>query len=386
MASGIDRLMQRQFGRRDFFRYTGIAAGAGVLAACQKATETPSGGGASQAARPPLEQEPGDLQVFDWAGYGDGAYGDDVLWKSYDKQFPDATPKFITFQEDPGFTKVAAGRAPYDVVHPCGYKFPDYVELGVMQPWDTSLITNFSALNPTLEKAGIVDGQQYFIVADWGFAAPMYRKDKVTPQEDSWNLLWDTRYEGRIAWEDSLNMLVVAGYVNGIADPWNMTQAEIDSMKDFLIEQKKAVSPQLWLDQTDIDQKFKSEDVWIGYAWPASWVIGRGNGLDLEYMQPKEGRTSWFCGFGLFADTENYYHAHEYVNAWMDPASGVWLLNNYGYGHTNTELDLSKVDDATVEAFSLDDPAVLEEPTTHVERPIGDRAAYDAAWGEVKAA
>jgi len=385
MASELDRIVERQFSRRDLFRYAGIAAGAGVLAACKKATTTPSAGG-SAAARPPVSQEPGNLQVFDWAGYGDGAYGDEVLWKGYKKQYPSEPPKFITFQEDPGFTKVAQGNAPYDIVHPCGYKFPDYVKLGVMQPCDTSKISNFSDLNPTLEKAGVIDGQQYFIVADWGFAAPMYRQDKVTPKEDSWSLLWDTRYKGRIAWEDSLNMFIVAAYFNGVDDPWNMTASEIADMKTFLITQKKAVSPQLWLDQTDIDQKFKSEDVYVGYAWPASWVVGEGNGLDLVYMQPKEGRTSWYCGFGLFKDTQNYYHAHDYVNAWMSPESALWLLNNYGYGHTNTKIDLSKADPATVKAFSLDDPTVLEEPTTHVERPIGDRPAYDAAWVEVKSA
>jgi spermidine/putrescine transport system substrate-binding protein len=385
MPRELDSMVQPQFGRRDFLRFAGIAVGAGVLAACKKAaTTTPTVSGAP-ATHPPIGEEPGNLQVFDWAGYGDGAYGDEVLWKDYKKQFPDDPPKFITFQEDPGFTKVAQGTT-YDVVHPCGYKFPDYVDLGAMQPWDTSKISNFTDLNPALEKAGVIDGQQYFIVADWGFAAPMYRADKVTPKEDSWSLLWDTRYKNRIAWEDSLNMFIVAAYANGVADPWNMTADELSQMKQFLITQKKAVSPQLWLDQTDIDQKFKSEDVYVGYAWPASWVVGQGNGLDLAYMQPKEGRTSWYCGFGLFADTQNYHHAHEYVNAWTSPESGAWLLNNYGYGQTNTKIDLSKIDPATVKAFSLDDPTVLDEPTTHVERPIGDRGAYSAAWSEVKGA
>lgn len=387
MTSELDRIVHRQFDRRDFLRYAGIAGSAALLAACKQAADSPTAGGGSSSSRPPIGQEPGDLQVFDWAGYGDGAYGDEVLWKAYKKQFPDPAPKFITFQEDPGFTKVAAGNAPYDIVHPCGYKFPDYVAIpDSIQPWDTSLISNFPDLNPTLEKAGVIDGQQYFIVADWGFAAPMYRQDKVDPQEDSWSLLWDERYANRIAWEDSLNMFIVAAYYNGVADPWDMSDDELGQMKDFLIEKKKAVSPQLWLDQTDIDQKFKGEDVYVGYAWPASWVVGRGNGLDLIYMQPKEGRTSWYCGFALFKNTENYYHAHEYVNAWVSPSSGAWLLNNYAYGQTNTKIDLSKVDPATVQAFNLDDPTVLEEPKTHVERQIPRRDAYSAAWEEVKSA
>ena len=169
----------------------------------------------------------------------------------------------------------------------------------------------------------------------------MYRQDKVTPKEDSWSLLWDTRYKGRIAWEDSLNMFIVAAYYNGVSDPWNMTPSEIDDMKTFLISQKKAVSPQLWLDQTDIDQKFKSEDVDVGYAWPASWVVGEGNGLDLVYMQPKEGRIHWSCGLGLFADSQNYYHAHEYADTWSAVKAATFLESYYYYGHANTNTSVS---------------------------------------------
>src|SRR6266513_1328492 len=40
MASELDRLGARRLRRRDFMRYAGITAGAGVLAACKKATST----------------------------------------------------------------------------------------------------------------------------------------------------------------------------------------------------------------------------------------------------------------------------------------------------------------------------------------------------------
>ena len=385
MPSELDRALQQYFGRRDFLRYAGIVAGAGVLAACHKATSTATGGSSTPSARPPIGSESGKMEIFDWPGYGDGAYGDQVLWKSYKTEFPTSKLHYTAFDDDTGYTNVSQGLT-YDIAHPCGYKFPDWVALNILQPWDTSLLTNFPDLNPNLEKAGVFNGKQYFIVADWGFAAPMYRTDKVHPTEDSWSLLWDERYKGKITWWDSLDMLPTAGYANGIPDPYNMTDAEIEQMKQFLIDKKKAVEPLLWTGQTDVDQQMKQEEAWVAYAWPASWVVGEGNGLKLTYMQPKEGRTSWYCGFALFGSTKNYYHAHKYVDAWMSPASGAWLLTNYAYGHTNTKVDLSKVPAATVKAFSLDDPTILQEPKTHIERPIPNRAAYSAAWDEVKSA
>jgi spermidine/putrescine-binding protein len=184
------------YGRRDFLRYTAIIAGAGVLAACKQATTTSPGGptdtqtGTSPSAtRPPASAEPGTLEVFDWAGYGDGAYGDDVLWKAYKKLYPDQPPNFTTFKDDDsGYAKVASGTT-YDIAHPCGYRWQDWFDLGVLQPWDKSLISSFPDLNQSLQAAGQFDGQQYFIAADWGFAAPMWRADKVDPVEDSWGIL-----------------------------------------------------------------------------------------------------------------------------------------------------------------------------------------------------
>jgi spermidine/putrescine-binding protein len=390
MANDFGRLFRTGLGRREFLRVTGVMAGAGVLAACKKAAKPVTVSPGGTVTRPPVGEEPGNLEVFDWTGYGDDVYGDAFLWKQYKDTFPDEDLQYTVFKDDDSsYAKVATGRR-FDLAHPCGYRFADWVALQeggapVLQPWDTSLIANYPSLNPKLEAAGLIDGKQYFVVADWGFAAPMYNKDKVEPLEDSWSLLWDERYGGKISWWDSLNMLVVAGYYHGVADPWAMTDPELEDMKDFLIE-KKSLVRFMWTG-AEIDQAFKTGDVYIAYAWPSSWAVGTFyNDLNLEYMQPKEGRTSWYCGFALFSNTPNYYHAHEYVDAWMGAQSAKWLLENYAYGHTNTTVDLSKLDPQLVETFSLDDPTVLDEPRTHVERPIERRDVYNELWEEVKAA
>ena len=73
-------------------------------------------------------------------------------------------------------------------------------------------------------------------------------------------------------------------------------------------------------------------------------------------------------------------------DAWADPAAGIWMLENYAYGHSNTTIDLSKVPPELVSAFHLDDPSALDEPKVHINRNIPDRKAYSRVWEEVKAA
>src|SRR6187200_2611925 len=121
MASDFDRLIAKRLRRRDFMRYAGIAAGAGVLASCKKVSSSASA--ASGSARPPIAQEPGGLTVFDWAGYGGGEFypGKEVqIFTDPYKVATGDTPKFVLFEnDDDGYTKVVSGNAPYDVVHPC---------------------------------------------------------------------------------------------------------------------------------------------------------------------------------------------------------------------------------------------------------------------------
>jgi len=111
MGDDVRRPDEHSFGmhldRRRFLGVSAVLAASGLLAACKKVEDGGGGGtgatGVTGSARPPLEQEPGGLQVFDWGGYGDGAYypkeEKQYLWKQYLDATGD-TPSFILFEDD----------------------------------------------------------------------------------------------------------------------------------------------------------------------------------------------------------------------------------------------------------------------------------------------
>jgi spermidine/putrescine transport system substrate-binding protein len=388
MGDLFDRALSSKMGRRDLFRYAGMGIGvSAALAACKKA-ETP-GGATIATARPSIADEPGGLKVFDWTGYGNGDFYPDKerlgLWKAYEDATGD-TPEFFLFEnDDAGYTKVATGTAHYDVMHPCGYRYQDYVDLGAVQPWDTSLIPNFAQLNPKLEVGGVIGGQQYFIPLDWGFIAPIVNLDRVEPTEESYGILFDEKYKGKIWWVDTLNMLYIGGIYLGVANPFDMTDDELAEVRDFMIS-KKSLVPHMWNQSYELATAFPKEEVWIAYAWPDTVGYADAAGTNYLYMEPKEGRVSWVCGLGLFADTQNYYHAHEYVNSWASTTAAEFLMAWYYYGHTNTKADLSVVSQGVIDALGLDDPTVLDPPRAILESYIPRRAVYQDYWSQVLAA
>ncbi len=254
---------------------------------------------------------------------------------------------------------------------------------GLVQPWDTKLISNFKHLNQYMVKAGQVNGQQYGIPDDWGFDAILYRSDKVKPKAKSWGLLFDERYKGRIAWFDDIEMLEIAGLYLKFPNPWQQTDAQLKQAKDFLISKKHLVRT-IWASETTMDTDFASGDLWIAYAWPNDWVQMKKKKLPVVYMHPKEKPIAWVGMFMLLKGTPRPHLAHAYVDAWSSAKSAKWLEDNYGYGHANTLARPSSSD--LLRALQLTNPRAVTEPNAHLDRDIPRRSTYAKIWEEVKAA
>jgi spermidine/putrescine transport system substrate-binding protein len=378
-VSGTDgQLLDRRLDRADFLRLGAVAGGSLFLGACG---DDDSSGGTTSTPHKPISQEPGGLRIYDYAGYEDKH-----LWRRYAKEHPDDAPKwkFLNSDAEALSTVVAGYRA--DVVHPCSAYFKRWVDAELIVPFDTSLLQNFNNLNPELVKSGRFKGKQYVVPTDWGFISILYRSDKVDPKEMSWKLLFDKRYEGKITWYDNpADMMFIGGYAIGADNPFNMTDEELEEVKALFIDAKPAVR-NFWNAQTDMENDFAAGNVWITFAWPASWVLMQKKGLQVEYMEPEEGRLAFNCGFSMFAGTKNWHHAHQYVDAWASPESGLWLLNNFAYGHSNTKVPLDKVDPQLVSAFELKNPSAISEPKVHILRYNPRQTVYDKVWQEIKAA
>ena len=89
---------------------------------------------------------------------------------------------------------------------------------------------------------------------------------------------------------------------------------------------------------------------------------------------------------GPAADTQNYFHAHDYVDSWASKKAAEFLMAWYYYGHTNTTADISVVPPGVVDALGLDDPTVLDPPNAIPESYIPRRDVYQQYWTEVTSA
>ena len=128
--------VERRLKREDLFKLAAAAGGASLFA---------SRTGVAKAAFERLTAESGRLQVLDWAGYGND--GGQSMFAQYVKTHAADKPQFTYMtNESDALAKLHAGLKP-DIFRPYVGWVKYFATSGLVEPWDTSLISNFKHLN-----------------------------------------------------------------------------------------------------------------------------------------------------------------------------------------------------------------------------------------------
>jgi spermidine/putrescine transport system substrate-binding protein len=377
--------------RRDFLAAAGAVGGAVLLGGCGD-SENPSTPASTPKPQPAIGEESGKLSILEWGGYEAGGHKAQksglYAGTPYTKEFGSDGLAYTYIVNDNQSLQKASTSGPFDVMHPCIQMVPSFVEQGLVQPWDPELLPSFENLDPFLLEKGQVDGKQYMIPWDWGYASLLYRTDRVDAADaTSWDLAWNEKYKGKIAlWNGSSSNFELTGLKLGIEKIDDMTPDEIQRCKEELIKQKP-LNKFLWTSEYgQMHPAFKSGDIDITYSWQAAYVIMKEAGLKVDFMEPEEGRLSWACGFMLGADTKNYHHAHKYVESFINHKSNVQMVNLFYYGSSDTTIKPSEVDNkALAKELKIGETGVLEDPSVHLQSFQPNRAMYEQAWSEVMA-
>src|SRR5262249_29249812 len=93
--------------------------------------------------------------------------------------------------------KIQVGGAAYDVICPTNYTVQILRNQGLLRKLDRSALPHFASLDPPFLNRADAPGDLHSIPYLWGTCGIGFRKSRV-PSVDSWSVLWDPRYRGRI--------------------------------------------------------------------------------------------------------------------------------------------------------------------------------------------
>ena len=366
----IDLLKHGKLSRRRFNQILG-AAGISMVA-------TPMLSGKAMA-------DPADQATF-------------FTWGGWDipELFPEYAAKhgeplnFATFGgSEEGFTKMRAGFV-VDVAHPCNVEIPRWIESGMFQPLDTSKLSNWDDLIPELVDlpGNIVDGKPYFAPWDWGQTSITYRTDLVDweGEEESWSLLWDERYKGKIGMLGSAgDAWWCAAIFAGVDFNEISTQDNLDKVAALLREQRPLIRTYTD-DTTTLDQALASGELVAAMTWNGSYVGLKGEGIPVSWAKPKEGALTWVCGLMLHKDAPHPDKAHDIINEMIGYERGRNLISEDGYGHSNSKaLNSFTEEELQASGLSLDVGKVLGSGKFMVPQGQEFETASNTLYEEIKA-
>jgi spermidine/putrescine transport system substrate-binding protein len=342
------------------------------------ATPPPSAEPTAAATETPPDQVTGSLSVLDWSGYDQ-----EIFWQDFKNKYKKPTVSFEFGISDADiYGKMKAG-SQADVFHPYTGWLQFYVDEGLAAEIDTTKLKNWSKVPDSFKKIGQINGKQYFVPWDWGFTSILYRTDKI-PSVDSWAVLMDPKYKGHISmWDDGPGAVTVSSYIHG----WDETKTTPDQLAQAKQEwtSQAKLNKTYWAAESDLVPLVQSGEVWAAYAWQGAYATLLGAGVPVAYANPKEGRNSWVGVYGIRKDSPNYDLALRFLDEKLGTLTGNNLVTNYYYGSSNGEVMAGITDPTLKQAFSVDDPAILQKTNFTPNLTAEQRDAWTAMWTEVKA-
>jgi spermidine/putrescine transport system substrate-binding protein len=366
-----------------------VLAIAGLVSACGGASPStapttgptvgpPAGTPTAAPTEVPPDQVTGSLVVLDWSGYEV-----EDFWRDFKDTYANVDVAFEFGISDADIYGKMKGGSQADVFHPYTGWLQFYVDEGLVEEIDTSKLANWDAVPDSFKALGQFNGKQYFVPWDWGFSSILYRTDHIDGV-DSWSVLLDDQYRGHLSmWDDGPAAVTVSSYIHGY-DETAITDEQLAAIKTEWTAQAP-LNLTYWASEADLIPLVEAGDVWAAYAWQGAYATALANGAPVAYANPTEGRNSWVGVYGIRAGTPNLDLALRFLDAKLGEATGNSLVNLYYYGSSNADVMAAIADETLKQAFSIDDPAILETTNFTPNLTADQRDAWTEMWEEIKA-
>ena len=303
-----------------------------LVAACGSSNDNNSS--SSSVKGPDINaQGEGKLNVVDWEGYTDPSFV-----KPFEKATGCKVNSVYAGTSDEMFTKFrSGGGGQYDLASFSGDASLRAIKSGSVAQLDLTKLTGYKDLAPQLQSPDFntVDGKHYGISFTWGANVLIYNADKIKQNLDSWNVLYDPKYKGKITVPDNpIQIADPALQLFGAKNPYAIDTATLDKVKAKLKQQRSLVR-KYWVLATDFEQLFKSGDATIGAGWPLMTVDLKKAGMNVKEVIPKEGVTGWSDSWMLSNKARHPICAYKYMNYITTPKVQAQVADVTGYSPPN---------------------------------------------------
>lgn len=228
--------------------------------------------------------------------------------------------------------KLQTGVSKYDVVVPSDYMVQILIKQNLLRKIDKGKIPNIKNIDKKFLNLEFDPDNDFSIPFFWGTTGFAYRKDKLGEIPNSWWVLFDEKYKGKILMLDDMRecfavALKLLGHSINETDTTILLKA-----KELLMKQKSLVKQ---YNSSGFDQAILSGDVWIAHGWSGQLVKVCESDTNIIYVFPKEGGTLWIDNLAIPKSAENVENAHIFINFLLRPEISAKVSEFSGYATAN---------------------------------------------------
>jgi spermidine/putrescine-binding protein len=321
-----------------------------------------------------------------------------LVWEGY------ADPLFVRAFEEAHHCKVVASymgssdelvaklrggsAANYDVISPSSDVATSIVHSGLAAPLDLSKIPSYAQLSPKLRDSPLVkaNGQTYGVPFVWGPNPLLYDTAALAASPDSWSILWDPKYKGKISLWDELSSVYMAAQVLGYDKPdpnqlYNLSDAQLEAVKKKLIELKPNIR-KYWSTGGELTNLFQNHEIIAAMGWPLMTNQLRKLNFPIGETIPKENTTGWIDHLMITAASTHKELAQAFLEYMAEPQTQKLVTDVTHYTPANP---------ATAQLLTDDEKKILhlDNPDEYMKRiyfwqDVPRRPKYTEIWNEVK--
>lgn len=277
--------------------------------------------------------------------------------------------------------KLQANPGVYDLMVTSDYMLEVMIELDMLDELDYSNIPNIDNVIPYFRDTAIDPDGKYSVIYAFGTTGLAYNT-KYVDSADSWGVLWDPQYQGRVSIMDDARegmapILQYLGYSINTTD-----EAELMEARDTAIELKENLLDFIIV---GMEEMLAAEEVWLMQTWSGRALRAQAENPAIEYVIPAEGGSVWMEYLNVPKDAPNKYTAELFINYLLDAEVNLEnaLYIQYGTGN-QAALDIA---DPDYRDNTIINPSIAEleslEPLTDVGAAT---ELYDRIWTEILAA
>jgi len=314
-----------------------------------------------------------------------GDYIDPDVIPLFEEENPDIKINMTTVDSNEAmYVATSTEGSKIDVVLPSEYMIQRMMAEDMLAEIDTSKMENFQYVKDFAASTCDYDPDcKYSLPYSWGTFGILYNSTMVDEPVESWDILFDEKYSGKVLMYDSMRDSLGVGLIMQGHSLNSDDQAEIDSAADLLIGQKPMVLA-YGTDELRMSMVNGSAALAVMYAGDAAYSMADNE--DLRYAIPKEGANIFVDALCILKNTGNYDAALRFVDFMMRPDIAAKNAEYTGYS-TPEDAALEFVDPEMMDNNAFNPPKedlVNCEYYTHLDKDV--LKMYEDAWVRVKTA